>query len=163
MAGPYTASELGTASAVHTGLQVNGGVVTISATTTAAALVYLCRVPNGATIVDWVLYLNEPVTVGGANQKIVIGTSASHSGLGAFSLSGSASSDPLYAKGRFQPQGTVDLMPVRISLSDDQGIDQKVWLTAKFEVAPSTSNSVIIAKFYVTYTMDGLTGHTTIR
>lgn len=163
MAGPYTMSQLGSPSTVHTGVHVTGGVITISGTTTAATVVYLCQVPNGATIIDWTLYLSDGDQIlGGANQKVVLGTSATLSGLGAFSLSGTATLDPHLHTGRFEPQGKVDLMPVRISLSDDPGASS-VWLTAKFEIAPSTSNSVLIARFLVTYTMDGLTGHTTIR
>jgi len=163
MAGPYTMSQLTTPSDVHTGIQVAAGVITISGTTTAAAVIYLCQVPDGATLIDWVLHINDTDRLlGAANAKVVIGTSATLSGLGAFSLSGSASSDPVYSTGRFAPRGDVDLMPARISLSDSIA-GQSVWLTAKLEVAPSTSNSVLIARFHVLYTMDGMVGHNTIR
>ena len=163
MAGPYTMSELGVPSNVHVGVLSNTGVLTISATTTASAVVNLCRVPNGATILDWVFYTNQPNL--GANQVLQIGTSASPSGIAAaYSLSGSASGSGLLGSdGSHRPKGSHDLLPVRISLSDDMGNPQSVWLQLKFSTAPTTSASAAILKFTVFYTMDGTKGHTTIR
>ena len=164
MAGPYTMSQLTTPSKLHTGVQVAAGVIaSISATTAAAALIYLTKVPDGATILDWTLWLNDNDRVlGGANQKIVIGTSASSSGLGVISTSGTQTLDPMIYTGRFSPRGDIDLMPVHISLSDSIA-GQDVWLVAKIEVAPSTSNTAIMFKFECLYTCDGMIGHTTIR
>jgi len=162
MAGPYTASQAMIPSGAHTGLQVNSGTVTISATTTAAAVVYLCQVPNGATIVDWQLYSDEYKM--GVGQVLDLGTSACLSGLAAgFSISDSASSAVLQRNGRWEPDGNDALLPVRVSLSDDQSIDQNVWLTLKFTAAPITSLSTAIIRFNVFYTMNGMAGKSKIR
>ena len=165
MAGPYTMSQLSTPSSAHTGVQYAGGNITISGTTTAGALIYLCQVPDGCTVLDWTLYINDTDRIlGGANQKIVIGTSATNSGLGAFSLSSTNTLDPHIFTGSFSPRGNNDLMPAKVSLSADASTTKdSVWLTCKMEVAPSSSNSVVIAKFWCTYTMGGITGHTKIR
>lgn len=165
MAGPYTMSQLSTPSSAHTGLQYAGGNVTISGTTTAAAVIYLCQVPDGCTIVDWTMYISETDRLlGAANQKLVIGTSATLSGLGTFSLSGSASTDPVYTTGRFQPRGDQNFMPAKVSLSGSAaGSKDSVWLTCKIEQAPSTSETALIASFWCAYTMGGITGRTKIR
>jgi len=135
---------------------------------TAATIVYLCRVPANCTITDWCLYLSDQDRLlGAADQRVELGTSASPSGLGFFSLSGSASSDPVTLTGRNQPRGDQQLMPVRISISEDVGnvggAGRFVWLTARFGVATSASETAVTANFWCTYTMDGITGRSTTR
>jgi hypothetical protein len=163
-----TMSQLTTPSSAHTGIQYAGGNITFSGTFTAASVIYCCRVPANCTILDWTMYLSETdFLLGAANQKVVIGTSATNSGLGTFSLSGSASSDPLWSTGEFRPRGDQNFLPCRISLSDDvanaDGLGRYVWITAKIEGAPSTSETELVASFWCTYTMGGVTGRTKIR
>lgn len=164
MAGPYTMSELGTPSGAHTGIQWTGGVITLSASTTASAVVNLCRVPNGAVIVDWVLYGSD--TNQGSGLTVKLGTSACVSGIAsAISISASASAAGTdVAAGAHRPKGTDDLLPVKVSLSDDQGKDQKVWLQMKFVSAPTTSASVAIFRFGVWFVNgNGIAAHNTVR
>jgi len=169
MAGPYTMSELTTPSSAHTGMQFAGGHVSLTDTMTTNSVVYLCRVPANCTILDWCLYLSDDDRLlGAANQRVELGTSASPSGLGFFSLSGSASSDPVIAKdGRHQPRGVEQLMPVRVSISEDvgnvDGAGRFVWLTARFGVATSASETAVVANFWCSYTLGGVTGRTTMR
>lgn len=142
-----TASQLASgAKAVHTGVQVVGGVVSLSVTATAASVFLLAKVPNGATIVGWTFYGDDNA----ANQVIDIGTSASPSALGSFSLSTSA---------HHSSNQHLNLVPARVSLSDDPG-DASVWIQAKNAVAVSASADF---RFQLFYTMDGLKGNVKIR
>ena len=158
----FTASQAMTPSGAHTGMQVNSGTFTLSATAAAASVLYLCQVPNGATIVDWALYSDE-IKIG-VGQVLDLGTSACLSGLAAgFSISDSASSSGVRPVGAWFPDGRDALLPVRVSLSDDQAIDQNVWLTLKFTAAPIMSLSTAIIRFNVFYTMNGMAGKSKIR
>lgn len=161
----YTMSELGSPSSAHVGVLVNAGIGTLSGTFTASSVIFLCRVPNGATIIDWTFYTDQ-ITLG-ANQVLQIGTSASPSGIaGAWSLSQTITGSGAETRvkyGAHKPRGNDDLLPVRISLSDDMGKDQKVWLQMKMGLAANTSGANAIIRFVVTYTMGGLAGHNTIR
>ncbi len=161
----FTASQLRpNLAAPHTGIQVTGGSLTLSATATASSILLMCRVPNGATILNYDMYVRQ----GGAAQVVNLGTSATPSGIAsAFSLStavgnASISAMPIQLTGNYQtfwygPAG--DLLPVRISMSDD-AIPQWVWVQAKLGI---TISATLIARLQLYYTMDGYLGHTTIR
>ncbi len=150
----FTASALQSGvKAVHTGLNVVGCRFTTSGTMTAASIVKLVKVPNGATIVDWMFYGDDAA----ANQTVKIGTSNTPSGIAAvFSLSVSASSDVSPSSFR-AVMGT--LLPVRISLSDDV-MPKEVYVEMIIAIAASASADY---RFVLFYTMDDLTGINTIR
>ena len=143
---------------------MTGGNLTLSATATASAVLLMCRVPNGATILSYEMYIRQ----GGVAQVVQLGTSDSPSGIAAaFSLStavgnASISAGPIQLTGDYNtfwygPAG--DLLPVRISISDDAN-PQWVWVQAKLKLSIS---STLIARLQLYYTMDGYLGHTTIR
>lgn len=167
---------------VHTGIMCNGAAMTIAAsggqatTFCASSIGKMLPLPHGATIVDfW-----AKCAFGGANTNVKFGTSNTDSGIMApytmsmtFSLSASVSLDLLVLtpvpfgdndRGTIRaPGGTrggaQDLMPVRISLSDDAN-PRFVWLQTKLSAAQSDSAFMTVMFFY---TMDGMLGHTTIR
>lgn len=170
----FTASQLNSnTKAVHTGVIVAGSALSLSVTGTASSIILLSKVPSGATLLDWWMRIHT----GGASQTVKLGTSASPSGIMSIttlsqtystSLSGQAIVPTPYGvfnQGWFRAPGgtagatTNDLMPVRISLSDDAQ-PREVWIQATLGVAISASAFLTWTLFY---TMDGLTGHTTIR
>ena len=166
----FTASQLASnVKAVHTGLVIVGAALSTCASGTASSVILLSRVPHGATLVDFWLRLHS----GGASQTVKIGTSASPSGIMSITtlsltLSESETYPPFYGvfnQGWIRaPGGTTggtgnDFMPVRISLSDDVQ-PAEVWVQA--ELGINISNSLFLT-WCLFYTMDGLTGHTTIR
>jgi hypothetical protein len=150
----FTASALQVGvKAVHTGVNVVGCRFATTVTMTAASIVKLVRVPNGATIVDWMFYGDDAA----ANQTVKIGTSNTPSGIAAaFSLSQSASAEASPSSFR-AVMGT--LLPVRISLSDDV-MPKEVWIQMIISIAASESADY---RFTLFYTMDDLTGINTIR
>ena len=94
--------------APHTGVQAINARWSICGTGTASSVVLLVRVPNGATILDYMLYADSA----GANQTVQVGTSATPSGLGAaVSLTAGTTHRGL--------NGLTALLPYRVSLSDD--------------------------------------------
>lgn len=126
--------------APHTGVQAINARWSICGTGTASSVVLLVRVPNGATILDYMLYADSA----GANQTVKIGTSATPSGIGAaVSLTAGATNRGL--------NGLTALLPYRVNLSDD-AIPQWVWLQAEFGVAISASSR---GNFTLFYTIDG--------
>jgi hypothetical protein len=166
----FTASQLSSnVKAVHTGVNVTASALSISATGTASSVLLLSQVPNGATLVDFILRFKGA----GLSQTVKLGTSASPSGIMAittltitYSESGNVFADYGVAGQGWvrSPGGTRngtanDFMPVRISLSDDRQ-PSKVWVQA-------TLGHDICASAYFSwtlfYTMDGMRGHTTLR
>jgi len=153
--------------AVHTGIVAVGSRTSICATGTAASVLLLGNVPNGATLVDWWAH----IITAGADQTVQIGTSNSPSGIAAlfsltqcFSLSPSAGGPTLLrivgatnSNDYRAPQG--DRLPVRISLSDDVQPTQ-VMVQAVLGTAISAS---ALFSWMLFYTMDGTVGNTTIR
>lgn len=160
--------------ATHTGICVVGGALSLSVTFSPSGIMNMVQVPNHATLVDFYLRIQQ----GGAAQVVRIGTSATNSGIMSkttlsqtISFSASISLDTLQynvnnpgyirAPGGTQgvADGTTDLMPVRISLSDDAA-PASVWIQGRLATAISASGFFTFVLFY---TMDGLPGHTTIR
>ena len=156
----FTMSQLTTPSQLHTGVQVGMAVISITTTITASSIVYLCQVPDQCTILDWTITINTIAPTAGLGVQM--GTSASHSALGNFSFSASATVPVNLQTFSHSPLGDEDLLPVKVSLSDSIA-GTPVWLTARFSGLPSASNSNIFMRFHVLYTNDGMLGHTTTR
>lgn len=162
--------------AVHTGIIAAGGALSTSAGLTTicpSTVLNFCQVPNRATLLDfWIR-----IQTGGASQTLQIGTSQTPSGIMSvttlsqtYSISTQSAAPAPYGvfnQGYIRaPGGTTgavtgvtDLMPVRISISDDVS-PASVWLQGRVGAGCSAS---AFFTFMVFYTMDGLTGHTTIR
>jgi len=163
----YTASLLeSNVKAVHTGVIAVGAHSNPSLTGTAGSIILLNTVPHGATLLDWWAHIS---TGAATAQTIKLGTSNTPSGIASlfsltqtFSLSAGTAEVVLVA-GIFNAQnyraGMDDLMPVKISLSDDVQ-PSSVQLRATIGAAISASALFTWTLFY---TMDGLAGHTTIR
>jgi len=160
----FTASLLNAnVKATHTGIIPVGAHVSVSATGTASSVVLLNFVPSGATLVDWWYRYQS----GAAEQSIEIGTSASPSGIQAMtslSLTLSHSGSIQVIAGTFgrsyyrAPMGG-DLMPVRISLSDDvQPATARIQMVLRTAISAS-----LVLTWMLFYTMDGLAGRSTIR
>jgi hypothetical protein len=163
--------------AVHTGINVVGGHLSRSVTLSPSGRLKMWRLPHGATIVDF--WLRVQNAADDDQQSFQMGTSATRSGIMAittitatYTLSASVSLDVvtlnlnptpnvIRAPGgtRGASDGTVDLMPVRISLSDDAQ-PQNVWVIGTLGAGISVSAYFTGLMFY---TMDGLAGRTTIR
>ena len=148
---------------IHTGINVASSAIgEVTLTGTASSVVLLAKIPQGATIIDWHLYISQ----GGAVQLVQLGTSASPSGIAAafslsetFSTSLSAADFPgvKVLNNHRAPKG--DRLPVRISLSDD---DADGWVWLQMELATAIE-ATLICDFTVFYTMGGVAGHRTIR
>lgn len=132
---------------LHTGVQVVGCHFVTASTLTAASVVKLVKVPNGATIVGWSF---NGADAAAAAQVIDIGTSNSPSALGSFSISAAAAHSHL---------DHLALIPTRIFLSDDAQ-PSEVWIEAKIAVAASASADYRFQLFYVN---DGMRGTQGIR
>lgn len=159
-----TASLIGpSVKAVHTGIVCTGAALAQRTTLTASSVILLNTIPNGATLVDWWFRYTD----GAADQGLEIGTSNSPSGIMAMttltitiSMSGLATEVRL--AGPFNSYRCAmggDLMPVRISLSDDvQPASVQLRMTLRAGISASADLTWMLF-----YTMDGLPGHTTIR
>jgi hypothetical protein len=160
----FTASLLNAnVKATHTGIIAVGAAASISATGTASSVVLLNFVPNGATLVDWWFRYQS----GAATQSIEIGTSATPSGIMAMTsltltLSHSGSIQLIggtFGRSYYRAPMGGDLMPVRISLSDNaQPATTRIQMVLRAAISAS-----MVLSWMLFYTMDGLTGHTTIR
>lgn len=165
--------------AVHVGVVATGGHFSASATICPSSVLNMCELPNGATIVDF--YLRIQNAADDDQQTVQIGTSNAPSGIMSvttvtqtYSFSASISLDTLTLvivgdanHGTIRAPGgtrgatgaTTDLMPVRISLSDDVS-PARVWVQGRLGGGVSVS---AFFTFMLFYTMDGLAGRTTTR
>lgn len=148
----------------HTGICMAGGALTVSTTVCPSTVLNMCRVPNGATIIDYWLHART----GAAAQTFQIGTSQMPSGImkvltacESLTLSSQVVNGPYGTnnQGYWRGPGDGDLLPVRISLSDDVQ-PANVWLQLRCGEGCSAS---AYFTFMVFYTMSGLIGHNTIR
>ncbi len=152
----------------HTGSAVVGGAISVSATICPSSIIYMVRVPSGATITDYWLKI---ATGGGGPQTFQMGTSFSPSGLMSvttlthtFSLStqnitAPAAGDANYAQNWLRAPGAGDLMPLRISLSDDAQPSYH-WIRGNVGAGCSASAYLTLMLWY---TVDGLLGHTELN
>lgn len=150
--------------ATHTGITTAGGAASISATISPSSIIHFCQVPNGATLVDfWVKFGGQAIDT----QTMQIGTSQTPSGIMAattLSLTFCASASAptilgIHNQSWLRAPGGSDLLPVRISLSDDAQ-PSSIWVQGR--LSKTVSGSFYIT-FLLFYTMDGLIGHTSIR
>lgn len=165
---------------VHVGIIATGGHLSRSVTVCPSTVLMMCQAPNGATLVDFWLRIQNAAD--DDQQTVQIGTSQTPSGIMSittltqtYSFSASISLDVLTLNivgdanhGTIRaPGGTrgditgllTDLMPVRISLSDDY-VPSNIWIQAKLGGGVSAS---AFFTFMLFYTMDGLAGRTTVR
>lgn len=161
-----TFSQLGTAPANHTGIQWAAGT-TSTAPASASSVLNILQLPNQSVIVGGWL----SVATGGDNNNIQLGTSNTPSGIMAittltstYSLSvGTTEEVNIINKVINLPGGTTgsvsDLLPVKISLSDDV-TTSTVWVQGRMAAAHSSSARITVTLFYST---DGRPGHKTIR
>lgn len=157
---------------VHTGVIATGGRLSRTAAYSASSVFNMCQVPDGATVLDFVLRIN----LASANQTWEMGTSQTPSGIlqlstltSTFSLSvGTAEAVSIVRSVIRGYEGTgyllaaADagmLLPAHISISDSLQ-PQSVWIQGRPTNAGSAS---AIFQFVLFYTMDGMGGHTTIR
>lgn len=163
--------------AVHTGINAAGGHLSVAVTLSPSGRLKMVEMPHNATIVDF--WLRIQGAADDDQQNFQMGTSATRSGIMAittltatYTFSASISLDvvtlnlhrtpnQIQAPGgtRGAVDGTTDLMPVHISLSDDVS-PRKVWIIGTLGAGVSAS-AFITAMFM--YTMDGMKGRTTIR
>lgn len=160
---------------VHTGVIANGGHLSVATTVCPSTVLAMCLMPSGATILDYWIR----IATGGADQNFQMGTSATRSGICSLltlsqtystSLSGQAIVPTPYGifnQGVYRggggttgvATGLSNLMPVKISLSDDVQPSQ-VYIQGNMGVGSSASAFFTVMFFY---TCDGMAGKTTIR
>lgn len=154
--------------ATHTGSCVVGGALSVATTVCPSTKLLMVKLPSGACITDWWLKI---ATGGGGPQTFQFGTSFSPSGIMSvttltrtFSLStqnitAPAAGDGIYAQNWLRAPGVGDLMPVKISLSDDAA-QSSIWVQGRCGAGCSAS---AYFTFTLWYTMDGLLGHTQLN
>ena len=163
--------------AVHTGLIAVGGHLSVAVTLSPSGRLKMVELPHNATITDF--WLRIQGAADDDQQNFQMGTSATRSGIMAittltatYTFSASISLDVvtldllptpkvIHAPGgtRGAVDGTTDLMPVHISLSDDVS-PRKVWVIGTLGAGVSASAFMTLM---MVYTMDGMRGRTTIR
>lgn len=163
--------------AVHTGVIATGGHLSVAVTLSPSGRLKMVELPHNATITDF--WLRIQCAADDDQQNFQMGTSATRSGImsittltATYTFSASISLDVLTLNLHRTPNqiqapggtrgavdGTTDLMPVHISLSDDVS-PRKVWIIGTLGAGVSAS-AFLTAMFL--YTMDGMVGRTTIR
>ena len=163
--------------AVHTGLIATGGHLSVAATLSPSGRLKMVELPHHATITGF--WLRIQGAADDDQQNFQMGTSATRSGIMAittltatYTFSASIALDivtldllptpkVIRAPGgtRGAAGATTDLMPVRISLSDDVS-PKRVWVIGTLGAGVSASAFMTLM---MVYTMDGLVGRTTIR
>lgn len=160
---------------VHTGVNLTGAALSLAVNTSASSVFRVLTMPGqGTTLVDFWLRIQT----GGASQTVQLGTSATNSGIMSvttlsqtFSYSSTQSILNIGAGVMNQgwiraPGGTsgvatgiTDLLPVRLSVSDDV---QPLTVDIQMRLGAAISSSAFFT-FMLFYTSNGLKGHTTIR
>jgi hypothetical protein len=141
----FTASEwTSNVKAVHAGVQSKSAVAAVTVTGTASSVFKLCRIPNGATIVDFLWYVKDA----GTDQSYELGIRYPSSDT--YTVSESALSAAVSTTLGVLTRGSAKL-PYKVSISDD-AVQSEIWIEAKAVVAISASAD---HRFTVFYTMDG--------
>lgn len=146
----FTASELTSAvRSVHAGLQAKSSRLDVAVTGTASSVVYLAKVPHGATIVDFIFYVDD----GGADDTWKLGLQLPHAeagGSNTFTVTESAlMTETASTLGpTLRPVG--GKLPYRVSISDNVA-QRWAWIQAVNTVAISASAAF---RFTVVYQMD---------
>jgi hypothetical protein len=115
----FTASELTTSvKSGHIGVQSASSKLTLAVTGTASSVVYLCKVPHGATIVDFAVYCID----GGTNNTWKIGLQMPHAeagGSNTFTVTESALQTETANSAGAMFRWSSTKLPYRVSISDN--------------------------------------------
>lgn len=146
----FTASELtSSVRSVHAGAQSKSSKLTVAVTGTASSVFYLAKVPHGATITDFVFFVDDA----GDDNTWKLGLRLPHAeagGSNTFTVTESALLTETAATlaPTLRPAG--GKLPYRVSISDNV-IQRWAWIQATAVVAISASADI---RFSVIYTMD---------
>lgn len=149
----FTASELtSTVRELHAGVQAKSSKLTVAVTGTASSVFYLAKVPDGATITDFLFFIDDA----GADNTWKLGLQLPHAeagGSNTFTVTESALLTETAATlaPTLRPAG--GKLPYRVSISDNV-IQRWAWIQAVATVAISASANM---NFTVVYQMDELT------
>lgn len=158
--------------ATHTGVEWAGGFISRTAAYSASSVFNLCRVPDGAVLLDFVLRIN----LASADQTFEIGTSQTPSGIlqlstltATYSLSVGTGEEINVVRSVIRGYSHTGfglaggdagmLLPAKISLSDSLQ-PQTAWIQGRPTNAGSAS---AIMQFICFYSMAGDRGFGTIR
>lgn len=146
----FTASELTSVVRVNEkGLQGKSSRLTVAVTGTASSVFYLAKVPHGATITDFLFFVDDA----GADNTWKLGLQLPHAeagGSNTFTVTESALLTETAATlaPTLRPAG--GKLPYRVSISDNV-IQRWAWVQATAVVAISASADI---RFTVVYQMD---------
>lgn len=131
----------------HSGVQMAAGTITSAVTATAASVFLLCRVPHGATIVDFMFFADDAAADQTYTLGLVIpeGSTSGSATLTASALLGDTSLSTVTLPFR----GTLAKLPYSVDIGDAAS-PQWAWVCAVNAVATSASASL---KIIVWYTM----------
>ena len=142
----FTASELTSQPKEHhVGVLSKTGDVVVAVTGTASSVFMFCKVPLGATIVDWMWTGMD----GGTNQTYKIGLMLPISDT--WTVTESALSSDLSLTGGQSHRATNAKLPVKVSWTDNVTVNY-AWVIGTTSAAISATAS---HRFTVFYTMDG--------
>lgn len=129
----------------HTGIHMAVGSVSNDSTTkTASSVFLLCRVPHGATIVDYIFIADDAA----ADQTYQIGLVIPEgSTSGSATLSKSALSSDRSISLETNIRGLPSKLPVTVDVPD-AALPQWAWVVAVNKLATSASQSLKIIVFY---------------
>lgn len=142
---PAKATEKNT---VTVGFFLNTGATAISASTTP---VFLCKIPHGATVLDYKVHHSTGATACAADY----GYSGGGVPTATYSAFGTAQAQAAYNVANKGPAATGQFtagIPQKISLSDDAQ-PRYTYFTGKYGTATGTTSLIIQGT--LTYTMDG--------
>lgn len=135
---------------VTIGFFLNTGATVISASTTP---VFLCKIPHGATVLDYKVHHSTGATACAADYGYSGGgVPSANATLSAF---GTAQAQAAYNSANKGPASTAQFtagVPQKISLSDDAQ-PRYTYFTGKYGTATGTTSLIIQGT--LTYTMDG--------
>jgi hypothetical protein len=141
----FTASEwTAQPKAIHAGMVCKSGVASVALTGTASSVFKLVKVPNHATIVDYIWYSADA----GANQTYKLGMRLPISDT--VTVTESCLSTDISNTGGQTHRGSIKL-PYKVSFTDN-AIQQWAWIEA---VAAAAISASATHRFTVFYTMDG--------
>ena len=130
---------------VHTGDMSVGGQIAWGATSTVGDVAFLCRVPHGASIVDFI----EDHTANASTQVVKFGFDRGIAAGGAGNRSCLIASGAEATVNRKSVQGFTFLP---ISVSD---VDPNRWATLTAQVVSGTTTTSLIISWQLSYRADG--------
>lgn len=134
------------------GFYYNSGTTVISATGTT---VLLCKIPNGATILDYKINHSTGAATCPADYGYSVLNSAGTASA-SLSMFGTQQAKATGNTANKSPANTLYTagVPFKVSLSDDVNQPRIAYFTGTF--ANSSASASLIVQGYVTYTMDGI-------